>query len=50
MAAIEANTPTTHAHVFLGTGHEHAERRTWAVIWLCGAMMALEVVGGARFG
>ena len=23
------------------------ERRTWAVIWLCGAMMALEIGGGA---
>jgi cation diffusion facilitator family transporter len=40
----------THTHVFLGEGHEHAERRTWAVIWLCGAMMALEVIGGALFG
>ncbi len=39
-----------HSHVFLGEGHEHAERRTWAVIWLCGAMMALEIVGGALFG
>ena len=42
--------PATHSHVFLGEGHEHAERRTWAVIWLCGAMMALEVIGGALFG
>jgi len=42
--------PAVHSHVFLGEGHEHAERRTWAVIWLCGAMMALEVVGGALFG
>ena len=39
-----------HSHVFLGQGHEHAERRTWIVIWLCGAMMALEIVGGALFG
>ncbi len=39
-----------HGHVFLGPGHEHAERRTWAVIWLCAAMMALEIVGGALFG
>ena len=37
-------------HVFLGEGHEHAERRTWAVIWLCGAMMVLEVAGGSLFG
>ena len=39
-----------HSHVFLGEGHEHAERRTWIVILLCGAMMALEIVGGALFG
>ncbi len=39
-----------HSHVFLGEAHEHAERRTWAVIWLCGAMMALEIVGGSLFG
>jgi cation diffusion facilitator family transporter len=37
-------------HVFLGAGHAHAERRTWAVIWLCGAMMVLEIAGGALFG
>jgi cation diffusion facilitator family transporter len=40
----------SHDHAFLGQGHASAERRTWAVIWLCGAMMALEVVGGALFG
>src|ERR1700746_2942328 len=39
-----------HTHVFLGEGHEHAERRTWAVIWLCGAMTALEIIGGSLFG
>ena len=39
-----------HSHVFLGEGHEHAERRTWIVIWLCAAMMALEIVGGVLFG
>lgn len=39
-----------HSHVFLGNAHEHAERRTWAVIWLCGAMMALEIIGGSLFG
>ena len=43
-------TATGHSHVFLGEGHEHAERRTWAVIWLCSAMMALEIVGGLLFG
>ena len=39
-----------HSHVFLGEGHEHAEKRTWLVIWLCGAMMAAEIVGGLLFG
>jgi cation diffusion facilitator family transporter len=40
----------THSHVFLGAGHEHAEKRTWWVIWLCGAMMAIEIAGGLLFG
>jgi cation diffusion facilitator family transporter len=39
-----------HSHVFLGAGHETSERRTWAVIWLCGAMMIAEIVGGLLFG
>ncbi|HEX4179656.1 MAG TPA: CDF family Co(II)/Ni(II) efflux transporter DmeF [Caulobacteraceae bacterium] len=39
-----------HSHVFLGAGHEGGERRTWAVIWLCGAMMAGEIIGGLAFG
>ena len=39
-----------HSHVFLGQEHEHAERRTWGVIWLCGAMMLLEIAGGLLFG
>lgn len=42
--------PQSHSHVFLGEEHTHAERRTWAVIWLCGAMMTLEIIGGALFG
>jgi cation diffusion facilitator family transporter len=41
---------SAHNHVFLGAGHQEAERRTWAVIWLCGAMMVLEIGGGALFG
>ena len=41
---------SAHSHVFLGEDHEHAEKRTWTVIWLCGAMMALEIVGGLLFG
>ncbi len=40
----------SHSHVFLGEQHHSAERRTWAVIWLCGAMMALEIGGGWLFG
>ncbi len=39
-----------HSHVFLGPGHDASERRTWAVIWLCGAMMVAEIVGGLLFG
>lgn len=39
-----------HSHAFLGDGHERAERRTWWVIALCGAMMVLEIVGGVAFG
>ena len=39
-----------HSHVFLGAAHARAERQAWAVIWLCGVMMALEVVGGILFG
>src|SRR5260221_7501689 len=42
--------PVKHSHVFLGEGHERAKRRTWAVIWLCGAMMTLEIVGGLILG
>ncbi len=39
-----------HSHAFLGESHEKSERRTWAVIWLCAAMMAAEIVGGWLFG
>ena len=31
---------------FLGAGHEKSERKTWAVIWLCGVMMVAEIIGG----
>ena len=40
----------THEHVYLGQDHAESERRTWAVIALCGAMMAAETVGGLLFG
>jgi cation diffusion facilitator family transporter len=36
--------------VFLGEGHAENVRRTWMVIWLCGAMMFAEIVGGLVFG
>ena len=39
-----------HSHVFLGTGHEQNERKTWGVIVLCGVMMVVEIVGGSLFG
>lgn len=39
-----------HEHVFLGAAHERNERKTWAVIALCGTMMAAEIGGGALFG
>jgi cation diffusion facilitator family transporter len=39
-----------HSHVFLGEGHEKSERKTWAVIALCGAMMFAEIIGGLLFG
>jgi cation diffusion facilitator family transporter len=39
-----------HNHVFLGEGHEKSERKTWAVIWLCGIMMVAEIIGGLLFG
>ena len=39
-----------HSHVFLGEGHEKSERKTWAVILLCGVMMVAEIVGGLMFG
>jgi cation diffusion facilitator family transporter len=39
-----------HSHRFLGAGHEKSERKSWAVIWLCGLMMIAEIVGGLLFG
>jgi cation diffusion facilitator family transporter len=42
--------PPFHQHVFLSEGHDQSERKTWTVIWLCGAMMCAEIVGGLLFG
>ncbi|WP_426437224.1 CDF family Co(II)/Ni(II) efflux transporter DmeF [Bradyrhizobium genosp. P] len=39
-----------HSHVFLGEEHQKSERKTWAVILLCTAMMIAEIVGGWLFG
>src|SRR5580765_8874576 len=39
-----------HSHVFLGEAHERNERKTWAVIAICAAMMVAEIVGGIWFG
>ncbi|HZT25962.1 MAG TPA: CDF family Co(II)/Ni(II) efflux transporter DmeF [Pseudolabrys sp.] len=39
-----------HSHVFLGEAHERNERKTWAVIAICAAMMVTEIVGGYFFG
>jgi cation diffusion facilitator family transporter len=46
----DATTERQHTHIFLGDSHAASERRTWAVIWLCGAMMAAEIAGGLIFG
>jgi cation diffusion facilitator family transporter len=50
MTDINSGRAAIHSHVFLGEGHEASERRTWAVIWLCGIMMVAEIVGGLLFG
>ena len=50
MNEISNTIPHRHGHVFLGEGHEQSERKTWAVIWLCSAMMLAEIIGGLLFG
>lgn len=50
MSEASSISPHRHSHVFLGEGHEKSERKTWAVIWLCGAMMVAEIGGGLMFG
>lgn len=47
---MTAATTLTHSHRFLDAGHIRNERRTWAVIALCTAMMVAEIVGGWVFG
>ncbi|MDE2111996.1 MAG: CDF family Co(II)/Ni(II) efflux transporter DmeF [Alphaproteobacteria bacterium] len=50
MPTITDKALPLHSHVFLGAGHEKSERKTWAVIGLCGAMMVIEIGGGLLFG
>jgi cation diffusion facilitator family transporter len=51
MSNEDATTrPATHSHIFLGEEHGQNERKTWAVIALCSAMMVVEIVGGSVFG
>jgi cation diffusion facilitator family transporter len=50
IASNSVDPAAFHNHVFLGEGHEQSERKTWAVIWLCGVMMIAEIVGGLLFG
>ena len=45
-----AACPPSHRHMFLSEDHQKRERKTWAVIWLCSAMMVAEIVGGWLFG
>jgi cation diffusion facilitator family transporter len=42
--------PFRHDHIYLGEHHERNERKTWAVIALCSAMMLAEIAGGFFFG
>jgi Co/Zn/Cd efflux system component len=39
-----------HRHVLLGETHEQNTGRTWAVVWLSGAMVVIEIVGGLLYG
>src|ERR1700722_18285361 len=51
MSDIDLSGPLDgHSHVFLGTGHEKNERKTWAVIILCSLMMVVEIGGGSLYG
>src|SRR6202142_1634881 len=50
MKDFDTSSSMGHEHIFLGAGHEKNERKTWAVIVLCGVMMVVEIVGGGLFG
>jgi cation diffusion facilitator family transporter len=47
---VNSIDPWRHEHVFLGENHARNEQRSWAVVILCGAMMAAEIVGGWLWG
>jgi cation diffusion facilitator family transporter len=49
MSESMQSVPQSHSHVFLGEKHEANERKTWAVIVLCGVMMFVEIIGGYLF-
>src|SRR5712691_2341013 len=51
-AAMHAESlePWRHEHVFLGPHHARNERRSWAVVLLCGTMMVAEIAGGWLWG
>jgi cation diffusion facilitator family transporter len=44
------NHTWTEDHVYLGEGHERAEARTWLVVYMTAAFMAVEIVAGIVFG
>jgi cation diffusion facilitator family transporter len=50
MSSNPGTDASFHEHVFLGEDHAKSERKTWTVIWLCGAMMCIEIIGGLVFG
>src|ERR1700682_2626912 len=50
MIETSAAPSAFHNHMFLAQEHHDSERRTWMVIWLCGAMMVAEIAGGLLFG
>jgi cation diffusion facilitator family transporter len=47
---LDTEFRTPHDHIFLGSGHEKNERKTWWVIGLCAVMMLVEIIGGSIFG
>jgi len=48
--SLDARLGIGHDHIFLGSGHEKNERKTWSVIGLCAVMMLVEIIGGSIFG